>query len=73
MVLFYCQVEIIKEGNVTTVVALDDARLHIGSIEPRGCVDMGKKTNCWPVSVVRDSGKYVAVVGQLHFTGANSL
>ena len=44
MALVYGQVRIIQEGNVTTVVALDDGRLHIGSIETRGYVDMGKRT-----------------------------
>ena len=44
MALVYGQVRIIREGNVTTVVALDDGRLHIGSIETRGYVDMGKRT-----------------------------
>ena len=57
---------IVREGDVTAIVAHDDAWLYAGCVKLWGSVNMRQKADSGSVSVARNSGKHSAVIGQLH-------
>ena len=64
---------IVRESDVTAIVARDYAWLHAGCVKLWGRVDMRQKADGGPVSIARNGGKHSAVIGQLHIASTEIL